>query len=133
MFLIYLLLYTVVTVPLLACLLSWHYTSDVAKWWAQPRSEIIALLIDVWFFALAIGFTGLCLAYAGNVGLDYWDFTEGRTPVTEAFVRHLVFAINSLVFVLPIIGVGGWLCWWRWRFLRVHFGLGRGDRFLHDV
>lgn len=133
MFLVYLLLYTVVSVPSLTCLLSWHYTGSPTKCWRQPANEILLLLRDVWLFALALSLIFLALGYAVNVGLDYWDFIHELTPVTEAFVRNLVFEINSLIFVIPMAGLGGWLSWWRWRFLRVHFGLERGSHFLHEV
>ncbi|MBP7252865.1 MAG: hypothetical protein KBA75_05200 [Alphaproteobacteria bacterium] len=133
MFLAYALLYSALAVPMLVTYLSWHYTGGVTVCWKLRLTELATLLLDVWMFALAIGFCGLCIAYTLSVGISYWDFTHERSPVTEQYVRHLVFEINSLIFVVPFIGVGAYLSWWRWHPLRVFFGLERGKSFQHEV
>lgn len=133
MFVVYVLLYSLLVVPLLVTYLSWHFANNALACWKLQLNELLILLRDVWFFALAIGFCGLCLSYTLSVGIEYWNFTRGLTPVTEQYVRHLVFGINSLIFVVPLIGIAAYLSWWRWRPLRVFFGLERGKRFLHDV
>lgn len=133
MFLAYVLLYSALAVPMLVTYLSWHYTGGVLVCWKLRVAELLVLFRDVWLFALAFGFCGLCIFYVFRVGINYWDFTHERSPVTEQYVRHLVFEINSLIFVVPLISLGAFLTWWRWHPLRVFFGLERGKRFLHEV
>lgn len=133
MFLVYTLIYSAIAVPILVTYLSWHYTSGVAVCWKLRPAEMLVLLRDAWLFALAFGCFGLCIVYPISVGLKYWSFTQEQTPMTEQFVRQLVFEINSLIFVVPLIGASAYLSWWRWHPLRVFFGLERGKRFQHDV
>ena len=115
MLVIALFLYSIVALPLLLMLLSKRYYGKYMTCWAQPLSELRALIIRCLPLALSSGITLIALGYSLYAVWGYMLLRMELVSASEESVQTVLSHLYGLVISLPAIVLGGIWSWILWQ------------------